>query len=160
MARRYHDAFIKFSACMFVVQMTIFYVARKPIFGAFTSDKDLLEIADSVYPFVFLAMATDFWQGVLGGFVRALGKQGFVTILIFIVYYFLCLPLCILLCFYVGEHELIARDADNTKTVTYEEGMGQSGIWLAFFSSLCVMIAVQVYVINVKYDWHKISEEV
>jgi len=72
---------------------------------------------------LWILLILDFWNNIFGGVFRGLGKQAYFNILNFISYDGICIPLAIILTFFVGSHTMSGES---------KKGMGQFGIWLGF----------------------------
>mmetsp|Transcript_8336 Transcript_8336/g.13948 ORF Transcript_8336/g.13948 Transcript_8336/m.13948 type:complete len:97 (+) Transcript_8336:941-1231(+) len=93
---------IRFSLLVFLAEILAVAFLSDKMFALFTSDKELLFLQKVAFPYVLAFCLLDFWQGIFGGVIRALGKQGVASVVTFVCYYLVVLPLTVILAFYVG----------------------------------------------------------
>ena len=111
MARLYYKHIMLFSLGVWIIQTFVLWYYSNAIIDLFTSDERIKSLGHSIFWIVQLEMSMDFWQGVLGGIVRALGQQGIFTPINIFSYYCIAFPLVYFFGFYVGEHEHISEDS-------------------------------------------------
>ena len=145
-----------------VLVLLIVGIFNKLIFSVFiggfgTIEKETLgEIRDSIFIWVLLVLALDFWQVILGGTLRALVLQDIASVLYFVSYYLILTPISVLFAFYVGSHTDYAAKASskvNHEDVGTIEGMGLYGQWIAIFIGLSCQVVAQLLYIHKFSDW-------
>jgi len=84
---------------VFVLEFVLVNHFGEFMFSLFTTDIEITQLHASVFPIVLASAIFDFWQAIFGGVVRALGKQGVASVINFIAYYLIVLPLSFILTF-------------------------------------------------------------
>ena len=152
-AKTYYRHINIFSIIIWIVSMSIYFLCYKRVWSLFTTDADLSNIRDETVFFFLGTIAGDFWQVALGGTLRGLGLQGISSILYFITFFLIMLPLCWPFVFVVGNH---VNYETGEKDV---QGMGQRGIWLACSIALAIQVASQLGIIHIYANWKEIADE-
>lgn len=117
----------------FLIEALLMYFCIQPLIHSITQSAPINMLCESTKVYFMVAMLLDFWQIVIGGAIRALGKQGVFALINFISYYMIALPLSFYLPFKVGSHQQMPDSNDNLLEV---EGMGLKGLWLAMIIGL------------------------
>ena len=104
------------------------------VFGSITQSPILNLMCDTFKNLFVITMLIDFWQVVIGGAIRALGKQGIFALINFMSYYMIALPLSFYLPFHVGSHQEISL-TPNSEEIDIV-GLGQKGLWYAIIIGL------------------------
>lgn len=107
-------------------------VWREAIASIFTKDPETIELVASILPALSAFVLLDALHGVQAGNVRALGKQGIVSLCTLLCYYGVGLPLAIYLGFSVG--------------------LGVNGFWYGYIIAMAIVDVITLFVV-IKSSW-------
>jgi len=133
----------KFGCCLFGVQLVIFLTFRDELIGFYTSDPEVVSVLKSLSMIWIFSYPADFGQVMLGGVIKALGKENYGTKMFLICYYCIGLPTALLLAFGFGLQAI--------------------GIWIGMaFGIYCVLFALgyQIYKTDIREQIQVIQERV
>mmetsp|Transcript_4392 Transcript_4392/g.7439 ORF Transcript_4392/g.7439 Transcript_4392/m.7439 type:complete len:98 (+) Transcript_4392:1565-1858(+) len=70
------------------------------IFQVFTSEQAIVERGQEVYPMIVFIVVFNFWQSIVGGAMKGVGREQTRTLFSFFSFFMLAFPLGIYLAFY------------------------------------------------------------
>ena len=123
---------------LIAISTILLYLNIYTVIGLFTSIKTVEDVIITALPYFIVMSPLDCWQGYLSGPIKALGIQGVVAPLTFVVYWVINLPMCWVLVFNLN--------------------FGFSGLWLSMSISVVLLIIV-LHVLIASTDWHEVAEK-
>ena len=127
------------SLCAAMVTIIIVLSAHRELPKLFTSDDDVIHLASNLLPFIAAYTLFDSISGVGRAVIRGTGMQKIGTIMVFICYYVMALPISLPLMFL-------------TKYQLY-------GVWASFTFSLALGGVAYIIIIYFVFDWTKLARE-
>lgn len=122
--------------CSVMIISGICVMTYRDVIGyIFTTDENVVRLIASLAPIAAFFQTIDGFQGVSGGVLRAMGKQSYLAVCIFIAFYVISLPMGFSLCF--SQH------------------WGIAGLWYGLASGLGLMAVAFGVNIFCLVDWHR-----
>jgi len=94
-----------FALVIFSLDIGFLYLFRGFILNCFTQSEDIQDLGLKIYNLALITHGMDFWNGMIQGVIKALGKQAQILVVNFFFYDLIILPLSYYLIFRVERED-------------------------------------------------------
>jgi MATE family multidrug resistance protein len=104
LAKKFMKGILLYSFFWMLFQTVLLLLLQNAMIDAFTADEQIKKIGHNLFPIFLLLSTVDFMQAVLSGVIRGLAAQRIFSLISFVSYYVIMVPLSYYLAFKVGSH--------------------------------------------------------
>ena len=123
-AKQFHWSIFKMMLIFNSIEFILVFSNRMSLYSIFTNSVEVKEHFSHIVSVTLMVMWQDFYQTMLCGTIKAIGRQGYAAYINFVTYYVIIIPLAFCFTFKLGSHI-------NTEGKLVS-GQGVRGLWFAF----------------------------